>query len=277
MAGGADDADELSFFQDLGLTKGPVAGRPIPAFPEPDPEPIQLVPAEPASAPVEAKPLHLGHRERVRKRFAKVGGEAFEDYELLELLLFGAIPRGDTKAIAKRLLQRFGTFAEVMGAPAHLLQEVDGIGPNAAIDLKAMAAAAQRLTRGAVIKRDVITSWQALLDYCRTTMAFQEREQFRVLYLNRKNALIADELQQEGTIDFTPAFPREIINRAYNLGATGVILVHNHPSGNPEPSRADIDLTRNIANAGKPLNVTVVDHVIVARDGHTSLKAAGYF
>ncbi|MBP0439826.1 RadC family protein [Tianweitania sediminis] len=282
MKDDADDFDEEKFFRELGLARGPLAGRAVPAFPPEDeaeatsappkaqPEEVVFVPAD------DTKPDHLGHRERVRKRFATVGGEAFQDYELLELLLFNALPRRDTKAIAKRLLREFKTFAEVLGAPYHQLAEVEGVGPGAAIHLKAMAAGAQRLVRGAVAKRDVLTSYNLLLDYCRTTMAFQEREQFRVLYLNKRNALIADELQQEGTIDFTPAYPREVINRAYNLGATAVILVHNHPSGDPEPSRADIELTRTMIAAGKALNVTVHDHIIVGRDGHASLKGLGY-
>lgn len=282
MTDDADDFDEEKFFRELGIARGPLAGRALPTFPPEVDEPETTAPGSAGPEKLildtveENKPDYLGHRERVRKRFATVGGEAFQDYELLELLLFNALPRRDTKAIAKELLRRFKTFAEVLGAPYHQLAAVEGVGPGAAIHLKAIAAGAQRLARGAVVKRDVLTSYNLLLDYCRTTMAFQEREQFRVLYLNKRNALIADELQQEGTIDFTPAFPREVINRAYNLGATAVIMVHNHPSGDPEPSRADIDLTRTMITAGKALNVAILDHIIVGRDGHASLKALGY-
>jgi DNA repair protein RadC len=205
-----------------------------------------------------------------------MGGEAFEDYELLEIALFGVIPQGDTKDIAKRLLIRFGTFAEVVGAPKDLLQEVEGIGKNAATDIKVLAAVAQRLARGAVIKREALSSWNLILEYLRTAMAFDAIEKFRVLYLNKKNLLIADEVQQEGIVDHTPAYPSKVVNRAYNLGATAVVLVHNHPSGDPEPSRADIELTKAIINAAKSHNIVVHDHIIIGRNGHTSLRAQGY-
>ena len=218
------------------------------------------------------KPHYHGHRERLRERFRDGGAEALADYELLELLLFRSIPRADTKAAAKALLARFGSFAEVLGAPEHLLREVTGIGETAALDIKAVAAAATRMTKGAIAQRRILGSWAQVIDYCRAAMAFEPREQFRVLFLDKKNVLIADEVQQSGTVDHTPVYPREVMRRALELSATAIILVHNHPSGDPAPSRADIDMTRTIVETGKPLGITVHDHIIVGRDGHASLK-----
>lgn len=284
MSGPAEDPDEASFFRDLGLPfpsrTEPVAAPTITPLPlsgsgPAKPEPTDAKPAI-DEEPAQEKPLHLGHRQRVRKRFDKIGGEAFEDYELLEIALFGVVPRGDTKDIAKRLLKRFGTFAEVIGAPKHLLEEVEGIASNAATDIKVLAAVAQRVARGAVIKREALTSWNLILDYLRASMAFDAIEKFRVLYLNKKNLLIADEVQQEGIVDHTPAYPSKVVNRAYNLGATAIVLVHNHPSGDPEPSRADIDLTKAIINAAKSHNIVVHDHIIIGRNGHASLRGQGY-
>jgi DNA repair protein RadC len=219
------------------------------------------------------EPHYLGHRDRLRERFAHGGADALPDYELLELLLFQIIPRRDVKPLAKALIKRFGSFAEVLAAPPALLTEIDGIGDTAALQLKIVAAAATRLARGAVAARPLLSSWSAVLDYCRAAMAFDEREQFRVLFLDKKNGLIADEVQQRGTVDHTPAYPREVVRRALELSATAVILVHNHPSGDPSPSSADVRMTREIADAGKPLNVTVHDHIIVGRNGHASLRA----
>jgi DNA repair protein RadC len=218
------------------------------------------------------KPHYHGHRGRLRDRFRDVGADGLADYELLELLLFLSIPRADTKATAKALLKRFGSFAEVLGAPEHLLREIDGIGETAALDLKAIAAAAARMTKGAIAQRQVLGSWAQLIDYCRASMAFEAREQFRILFLDKKNVLIADEVQQQGTVDHTPVYPREVMRRALELSATAVILVHNHPSGDPNPSRADIEMTKAIVETGKPLGVTVHDHIIVGRNGHASLK-----
>jgi DNA repair protein RadC len=219
------------------------------------------------------EPHYLGHRDRLRERFAQGGPDALPDYELLELLLFQIIPRRDVKPLAKALIKRFGSFAEVLAAPPALLTEIDGIGDTTALQLKIVAAAATRLARGAVAARPLLSSWSAVLDYCRAAMAFDEREQFRVLFLDKKNGLIADEVQQRGTVDHTPAYPREVVRRALELSATAVILVHNHPSGDPSPSSADVRMTREIADAGKPLNVTVHDHIIVGRNGHASLRA----
>ncbi len=218
------------------------------------------------------KPHYLGHRERLRERFHSSGHNALPDYELLELLLFRSIPRADTKAMAKALLARFGSFAEVLGAPEHLLREVKGIGKEAAFDIKVVAASASRMTHGRISRRAVLATWQQVLDYCRAAMAFEPRENFRILFLDKKNHLIADEVQQTGSVDHTPAYPREVMRRALELSATAIILVHNHPSGDPNPSRADIEMTKTIADTGRPLGVTVLDHIIVGRNGHVTLK-----
>jgi DNA repair protein RadC len=222
--------------------------------------------------PAAEPPHHLGHRDRLRERFARGGGELLTDQELMELVLFRSIPRRDVKAPAKALVKRFGSFAEALAAPRHLLTEVDGIGESTALDLNILAAAGQRLTRGELSKRPVLSSWSTVIDYCRAAMAFAEREQFRILFLDKKNALIADEVQQVGTVDHTPVYPREIVRRALELSSTAIILVHNHPSGDPTPSQADIKMTREIADIAKAMGITVHDHIIVGRDGHASFK-----
>jgi DNA repair protein RadC len=224
------------------------------------------------SPPDDDAPHYLGHRERLRARFSEVGGDPLPDYELLELILFRSMPRRDVKPVAKDILKRFGSFAEALAAPPQRLMEVDGVGESVATDLKIVAAAARRLTRGAVAKRPVLSSWNAVLDHCRTAMAFADREQFRLLFLDKRNALIADEVQQSGTVDHTPVYPREVVKRALELSASAVILVHNHPSGDPTPSAADIAMTREIIDVAKPLGIAVHDHIIVGRDGHASLK-----
>ena len=221
----------------------------------------------------EAPPHYHGHRERLRDRFREAGGDAVSDYELLELVLFRALPRRDVKPLAKSLIARFGSFGEVITAPWLRLAEVDGLGDAAITELKVVEAAARRLARGEVKRRHVLSSWTAVLDYCRAAMAFEEREQFRILFLDRRNQLIADEVQQVGTVDHTPVYPREVVKRALELSATAVILVHNHPSGDPTPSRADIEMTRQIAEVAMPLGIAIHDHVIVGRNGHASLKA----
>jgi DNA repair protein RadC len=216
---------------------------------------------------------HSGHRERLRTRFLKGGPDAMPDYELLELALFAAVPRRDTKPLAKTLLARFGSFAEVIAAPRRLLLEIEGVGEAVVGQLKIVEAAAKRLSKTAVMGRPALSSWAALLDYCTAAMARAEREEFRVLFLDRKNILIADEVLSRGTIDHTPVYPREIVKRALELGATAIILVHNHPSGDPTPSKADIDMTRDIAKAAQALGITVHDHLVIGRKGHASFKA----
>jgi DNA repair protein RadC len=228
--------------------------------------------AKPATKARAEKPHYLGHRERLRERFSSAPPNSLADYELLELLLFRLIPRSDTKPVAKALLARFGTFAEVLGAPASLLREVDGVGAAVALDLKVIAAAALRMAHGDIKGRELLSSWQQVLDYCRAAMAFEEREQFRILFLDKKNALIADEVQQTGTVDHTPVYPREVIKRALELSSTAIILVHNHPSGDPTPSRADIEMTKTIINTARPLGISVHDHIIIGKKGHASMK-----
>ena len=245
---GKDETDERGFLGE----------RPQPAMHKP--------------AAADARPHYLGHRERLRERFATAGHAALPDYELLELLLFRLIPRADTKPIAKALLARFGTLAEVMGADEALLREVKGVGPAVALDLKIVAAASQRMLRSELTARETLSSWAQVLDYCRAAMAFEAREQFRILFLDKKNALIADEVQQTGTVDHTPVYPREVVKRALELSATAIILVHNHPSGDPTPSRADIEMTREIVETGKRLGITVHDHIIIGKKGHASMK-----
>ena len=217
-------------------------------------------------------PHYHGHRDRLREHFTEVGAEALPDYELLELVLFRSIPRRDVKPIAKELLRRFGSFAEVLGAPRNRLLEVEGVGDSVVTDLKIVEAAARRIAKGQVAKRPVLSSWNSVIDYCRTAMAFSDREQFRLLFLDKRNTLIADEVQQSGTVDHTPVYPREVVKRALELSATALILVHNHPSGDPTPSSADVKMTKDIIAVAQPLGIAIHDHIIVGRDGHASLK-----
>jgi DNA repair protein RadC len=226
------------------------------------------------SAPglAEAPPHYLGHRERLRDRFREAGEGALTDYELLELVLFRALPRRDVKPLAKTLIATFGSFAEAVAAPTSRLAEVKGLGEAAATELKIVHAAASRMARGEVKRRTVLSSWSAVLDYCRTAQAFADKEQLRVLFLDKRNQLIADELQQTGTVDHTPVYPRELVKRALELSATALILVHNHPSGDPTPSRADIQMTQAIVEIAKPLGIAVHDHIIVGKEGHASFK-----
>ena len=224
---------------------------------------------------VTAKPHYAGHRKRLQERFMKGGPEALPDYELLELLLFSALPRRDVKPLAKALLARFGSFAEVISADAPALAEVEGVGQATVVALKTVRAAALRLLRDEVMDRPVLSSWQQLIDYCRAAMAYEAAENFRILYLNRKNVLIADEVQQRGTVDHTPIYPREVVKRALELGASALIMVHNHPSGDDTPSADDIEMTREVREAGEKLGITLHDHVIVAKGGHNSFKSLG--
>ena len=217
-------------------------------------------------------PHYHGHRDRLRARFSDVGGDAMPDYELLELVLFRSIPRRDVKPLAKELVRRFGSFAEVLAASPARLMEIEGLGESVIADLKIVEDSARRLARGAVAKRPVLSSWSSVIDYCRTAMAFMDKEQFRLLFLDKRNALIADEVQQSGTVDHTPVYPREVVKRALELSASALILVHNHPSGDPTPSSADVKITRDIIDIAGPLGIAVHDHIIVGREGHASLK-----
>ena len=221
----------------------------------------------------EDKPHYLGHRARLRERF-RAGADALPDYELIELLLFAAIPRRDVKPLAKALVARFGSFAGTVSAPREALREA-GLGDSAIDALKIVREAAVRLTRQEALNRPVLGSWQKVLDYCRAALAHEAVERFHLLFLDRKNTLIADEGQTRGTIDHTPVYPREVVKRALDLGASAIILVHNHPSGDPTPSRADIEMTREVAKAAAVLGVSVHDHIIIGRSGHASFRSLG--
>jgi DNA repair protein RadC len=220
----------------------------------------------------EAAPHYHGHRERLRSRFRGAGADAVSDYELLELVLFRAIPQRDVKPLAKELIRRFGSFGEVIAAPHARLKEIKGIGQSVVDELKIVHAAASRIARGQVQKRAVLSSWSSVIDYCRTAMAYEDKEQFRLLFLDKRNQLIADEVHQVGTVDHTPVYPREVVKRALELSATALILVHNHPSGDPTPSHADIQMTQAIIDVAKPLGIAVHDHIVVGKDGHASFK-----
>src|SRR6186997_1844250 len=230
-------------------------------------------PAAPNDQPTE-EPHYHGHRERLRERFHAAGPEALSDYELLKMALFPALPRRDTKPLAKALLKTFGSFAEVVHAPVARLREVDGIGEASINQIKLLAAAADRVAKGEIRRKIALSSWNDVIEYCRTGMAFADKEQFRLLFLDKRNQLIADEIQQTGTVDHTPVYPREVIKRALELSATALILVHNHPSGDPTPSNADIQMTKAIIEIARPLGISVHDHIIVGKDGHTSFKAS---
>ncbi|AXC49116.1 JAB domain-containing protein [Paracoccus suum] len=223
-----------------------------------------------------APPSYIAdHRARLRERFMAGGADALPDYEMLELLLFRAIPRQDVKPLARRLLDRFGCFNGVVSAAPPRLGEVPGVGPAVITELKIVEAAARRLARARVLQRPVLSSWQALLDYCQTAMAHEAVEQFRVLFLDRKNVLIADEAQGRGTVDHVPVYPREIVRRALELNASALILVHNHPSGDPTPSEADITMTARIAEAGGVMGITLHDHLVIGKGRELSFRSAG--
>jgi DNA repair protein RadC len=230
----------------------------------------------PGAAPAAPDEHFHGHRDRLRQRFRDGGDRALADYELLELLLFRLIPRRDTKPIAKALLARFGSLPEVLGAPVHLLTEVKGVGDSVATELKLTAAIAHRMLKGELKGRQVLASWTSVIEYCRAAMAFEAREQFRVLFLDKKNALIADEVQQTGTVDHTPVYPREVVKRALELNASALILVHNHPSGDPTPSMADISMTEQIKEAAQVLGIELHDHLIIGKSRELSFRAQGY-
>ena len=248
-----EPADERGYFSETAPARATV--RKATASPAPSPE------------------LHFhGHRERLRSKFRDHGDTALADYELLELILFRLIPRRDTKPIAKALIERFGTLGGVFGAPVHLLQEIKGIGEAVATDLKLISTVAHRSLKSEIKGKMLLASWSSVIDYCHQAMAYETNEQFRILFLDKRNQLIADEVQQRGTVDHTPVYPREVVKRALELSATAIILVHNHPSGDPTPSRADIDMTHMIISTAKPLGITVHDHIIIGKDGHASMK-----
>jgi DNA repair protein RadC len=240
------------------------------ASPQPD---LWLVPKRARKE----KPHYAGHRDRLRERALAGGLAALPDYELLELHLFRSVARGDVKPLAKQLLARFGSLGGVLGATPEELKTVRGVGDALALDLKLLHEATLRTARETVGRRPVISSWSALLAYVKTALAHEAREQFRVLFLDKKNQLIADEVMNRGTVDHAPVYPREVMRRALELSASAVILVHNHPSGDPTPSAADIDMTRQVVDAGRALRIAVHDHLIAARDGVASLKALGLF
>jgi len=225
---------------------------------------------------MDSKEVHyFGHRQRLRERFLTAGGETLPDYELLEILLFSAKPRGDVKPLAKRLLKHFGSFDKVIYAEESSLREIEEVGDAVIATLKSVRVSAQRLLKSEIRERPVIQSWSALIDYCKLSMGRNSIEEFRVLFLNHKHMLIADEVMQRGTVNHTPIYPREIIKRALEHAASSIILVHNHPSGDPTPSKADIDMTKKIVDAAATINIAVHDHVIISEQGHYSFKSFG--
>ncbi|NNU79238.1 DNA repair protein RadC [Halovulum dunhuangense] len=239
------------------------------------PRDLGEAPLLPLAGPASEQAEGAQHRARLRERFHRGGPAALADYELLELVLFRAIPRRDVKPLAKALLARFGDFNHAISAPAVRLAEVQGVGAAVIQELKIVEAAAHRLAQARVLGRDVLSSWDALLAYCKTAMAHRETEQFRVLFLDRKNVLIADEAQAQGTVDHVPVYPREVVKRALELGASALILVHNHPSGDPEPSSADITMTQRVADAADALGIVLHDHIVVGKARHASFRAMG--
>ncbi|MDC0737686.1 DNA repair protein RadC [Cognatishimia sp. SS12] len=245
----------------------------MPASKHPQP-PLFDLPAPAAS--VGKTPSYLAdHRKRLRARFMDGGADAVPDYELLELVLFRALPRQDVKPLAHRMLKSLGSFNAVISAPAPRLREINGVGPAVICELKIVEAAAHRLARARVMQRRVLSSWEALLDYCRATMGHRATEEFRILFLDTKNTLIADEAQAQGTVNHVPVYPREVIKRALELDASALILVHNHPSGDPTPSQADIHMTAQIATAAAAMSITLHDHLIIGRNTHISFASEG--
>lgn len=229
---------------------------------------------KPEAKPAE-EPHYHGHRDRLRERFLLGGPDALPDYELLELILFMAIPRRDVKPLAKELILKFGNLSGVLNAPIPELEKINGLSDNTITALKAMQAAAFRMLKQDIIKKPILNSWPRLMDYCAATMAHEKKEHFRILFLNKKNELIADEIQQTGTVDHTPVYPREIMKRALEHSATALILCHNHPSGDPRPSQTDIDMTKTIIAAGEPFQIIIHDHIIVSKNGTASFRNLG--
>jgi len=248
--------------------KDQFAEMPLPLF-----DGDEVVPVSNASQ----QPSYIrDHRKRLRRRFIDGGATAMPDYELLELVLFRAIPRRDVKPLAWRLLDQFGDFNRVISAPPERLLEIKGVGDAVVLELKIIEAAAHRLARSKIMQKHVLSGWDALLDYCHTTMAHRETEQFRVLYLDRKNVLVADEEQAKGTVDHVPVYPREVVKRALELNASALIVVHNHPSGDPTPSETDITMTNQIQDAAMALGLILHDHLIIGRSRELSFRSEGY-
>ena len=228
-----------------------------------------------SNEPGDPKPHYHGHRDRLRDRLLERGGDSLSDYEILEFLLFGARARGDTKPLAKALLAQFGSLSKVLAAKPEALESVPGMGKASVAALKIVPEAAARMAREEMIAAPEISAWDKLLDYCRLTMAHEPVEQFRLLFLDKRNRVIADEVQQQGTIDHTPVYTREVVKRALELGAAALILVHNHPSGEPEPSAADIAMTEELRNAAESIGIVIHDHLVIGRAGHSSFRALG--
>ena len=259
-------------FHEAPLPLFPFAATPVGPAAEDEAKPTGAAP--PARG--ERLPSYLAdHRARLRDRFMQGGPDALPDYELLELVLFRALPRQDVKPLARQLLDRFGDFNRVLSAPPARLTEVAGVGPAVVQEFKIVEAAAQRLARSRIMHRPVLTSWDALLDYCHTAMGHEGTEEFRVLFLDRKNVLIADEAQGRGTVDHVPVYPREILRRALELGASALILVHNHPSGDPTPSEADITMTERIRIGAEVMGITIHDHLVIGAGREVSFRREG--
>lgn len=271
----------------FGETAGPglfpeIAGQGVveahpPTLPAPHEAEAELEPPAPKASKQTKPPTphYHDHRTRLRNRFLSAGSDSIADYEMLELVLFRAIPRRDVKPLAKLLIQQFGDFNTAISAPAQRLAQIPGVGPAVICELKVVEAAAHRLARTRVLGRHALSSWQALMDYCKTTMAHRDTEQFRVLYLDRKNVLIADEAQGNGTVDHVPVYPREVVKRALELNASALILVHNHPSGDPTPSQSDVDMTRRIEDAARAVSITLHDHVVIGKAEDASFRSLG--
>lgn len=256
-----------------------MSDQPTFSFDEASPRFVDAAPVAPrkAAGPSKGAEDHrLKHRDRLRARFTEGGADAVPDYELLEMILYGAILRGDTKPLAKRLIAQFGDLNHVLAAPEARLKEVDGVGAKVIFQLKLIEATGHRMARAKVIQKPILSSWDALLDYCQTAMAHRDLEQFRVLYLDRKNVLVADEAQANGTVDHVPVYPREVVKRALELNATALILVHNHPSGDPTPSEADVQMAFAIRDAASVFNIAIHDHLVIGKARELSFRAEGY-
>jgi DNA repair protein RadC len=254
-----------------------MANQPAFRFEEVSPRFEKAAPAvRKAAGPSKGAEAHRhNHRDRLRARFTEGGSDAVPDYELLEMVLYGAILRGDTKPLAKRLIDHFGDLNRVLAAPNARLKEIEGVGDKVIFQLKLMQSVGHRMARAKVLQKPILASWDALLEYCQSAMAHRDLEQFRVLYLDRKNVLIADEAQANGTVDHVPVYPREVVKRALELNATAMILVHNHPSGDPTPSQADVDMTNAVRDAADVFNIAIHDHLVIGKARELSFRAEG--